>query len=151
MTLPIFSKVNRLRTLKSVALFQLLPAANTAGLDANHILPAILGLKVAHGGRLVDPRVPHNHVLEVVADEAEALPATLGDDDGVLGALGRGVYAVRLAGEVDYASLCLCPCAVDLVDVGCVFEAGNFDGANVLDEGEKMTVSYLRFIASTCE
>jgi hypothetical protein len=125
-------KINRLRALKSISLVQLLPSTDTARLNANHILPPILWLKVAHTGRLVDPRVPDNHVVQVVADQAEALSAAFCDYDWVLGALGWCIYTVRLAREVDHTSLRLCLGAVNLVDVGSVFETGDFDGGDVL-------------------
>ena len=125
-------KINCLRAFKCVSLVQLLPSTDTAGLDANHVLPPILWLKVTHTGRLVDPRVPDYDVVQVVANQAEALSAALGDYDGVLGALGWCIYTVRLAREVDHTSLRLCLGAVNLIDVWGVFETGDFDGGNIL-------------------
>lgn len=136
---PIISlrQINSLRTLKGITLLQLLPALDAAGLDAHHVLPAILGRKVLRRSRLVDPRVPDDHLIEVVAHDAEArfaAAARLGDDDGVLGALGRSVDAVRLAakgdGGVGLTGKRLA--VVDLVQVRGAFKARDLEGSNVL-------------------
>lgn len=126
----ISGQVNGLRALESVALFQLLPSADGAGLHTDHVLPAVLGRKVGRLLRLIGPGVEDDGVLEVVTNDAEALLAAFRDDEGVLGALGRGVHAVRLAGEGNCARLGLGGEAIDLVDVGCVLEARDL---NVLD------------------
>lgn len=123
--------MNRLRHLVSVTLLQLLPPTNSAGLHADHVLPAALGLKVAEAEGLVDPGVEDDGVLEVLARDAELGGTGRLRDGDVLGAGGR-VDAVRLAGEGDGAGLGLSLEVVDLVDVGGVFEAGDLDGFDVL-------------------
>jgi hypothetical protein len=82
-----------------------LPALDGTGLNTEHVLPAILGGKVLDAGRLIDPRVPDNNLVEVVADNAETRASGLGDDNGVLGTLGRGVDGVGLGGEGDGSGL----------------------------------------------
>lgn len=124
--------MNGLGALECVALVELLPPADAAGLDADHLLPAVLGLEIAHAGRLGDVRVPHDDVVEVVADDAEALLAALAEGDGVLGPAGGRVYAVELAGKGDLARLRLGAVGVELVDVGGVLEAVDGDVGNVL-------------------
>lgn len=94
-----------MRRLKGIALFQLLPALDGTGLNAQHVLPAVLGRKVLNAGGLVDPGVPDNDLVEVVADDAVTGAAGLGDDDGVLGTVGGGVHGVDLARESDGAGL----------------------------------------------
>ncbi|KAJ3472622.1 hypothetical protein NLG97_g10841 [Lecanicillium saksenae] len=131
---PLQSEVNGLRTLKGVALVELLPAADAAGLDADHLLPAVLGLKVAHAGRLGDVGVPHHDVVEIVADEAQALGAVHLERDGLLGPAGGRVYAVQLAVKRDAARLGLGGLGLELVEVRRAFEAVDGDLGDVLDE-----------------
>ena len=107
-----------MRRLKSVALLQLLPPLDGSGLHAEHLLPAVLGLKVLDAGRLVDPGVPDHDLVEVVADDAEARSAGLGDDDGVSGAVDGGVDGVGLGGKGDGAGLGLFLWAGELGNVG---------------------------------
>lgn len=125
---------NSLGSLKRVALLQLLPSLDAAGLDANHLLPPILGLKVRHARGLVCPGVPHNHVVEVVSHEAEARAATLGHDDGGCRPLRGGVDAVRLAckGNVSGLRLDATAAAADFVIVRGAVESANLDRRNVL-------------------
>ncbi|KAI6756616.1 hypothetical protein HG530_011214 [Fusarium avenaceum] len=94
------SQGDSLRCFESVTLVKLLPALDGTGLNTEHVLPAILGRKVLDAGRLIDPRVPDNNLVEVVADNAETWASGLGDDNGVPGTLGRGVDGVGLGGKV---------------------------------------------------
>lgn len=121
-----------LRSLERIASLQLLPALDTAGLNANHVLPAILGGEILGGGRLVDPGVPYDDLVEVVADDAEDRLAGAGDDDGVLGALGRGVNAVGLAGESNGTRLRHDSLVGEFVNVLRVLEARNIGRRDVL-------------------
>lgn len=59
-------------TLPRIASLQLGPVGHGARLDANHLLVGVVGRKVAHGGRLLLPRVPHDRVGQVVANHVEA-------------------------------------------------------------------------------
>lgn len=137
---------NRLRALKRVPLLQLLPPLHAAGLDAHHLLVAVLGRKVGHGRGLVDPRVPDDGVVEVVADDAEARLARLGDDERVRGALGRGVDAVGLGGEGDgVGGLGLGGEVVDLVDVGRIFDAGDLNRRDVLHNTIAISIGAINF------
>lgn len=125
-------QMNRLGALKGVTLVELLPAADAASLDADHLLPAVLGCKVGHAGRLGGVRVPDDDVVEVVADDAEARGAVLAQDDGLLGPAGGGVYAVELAVKGDAAGLRLGGHFGELVDVGRLVEAVDGYFGNVL-------------------
>lgn len=131
-TSPLSNQRDGLRGLKGVALLQLLPSLDAARLDAEHAVPAVLGGKVPYGGRLVDPGVPDNDLVEVVADDTETLGAGLGDDDWVLGTLGGGIDTVSLAGEGDGGRLCLL-IGSELVDVSRVLKTRNLGGVDVLE------------------
>lgn len=126
-------QVNCLRAFKSITLLQPLPPHDATGLDADHSLITVLGFKVAHASGLVNPGVPYNSVVQVIANDTEASLAFFLHNKRVLGALGRRVDAVSLARKGYSTRLCLCLCAVDLVNVRGVFKACDFDSSNVLD------------------
>lgn len=125
------SQRDGLRRLKSVALLQLLPALDGAGLNAQHVLPAILGRKVLDAGGLVNPGVPDHNLIEVVADDTVARAAGLGDDDGVLGTVGGRVNGIGLAREGDGAGLSGLR-ARDFGEVNRVLETCDLSRGNIL-------------------
>lgn len=108
---------DRLRALKGITGLQRLPPLHAARLDADHVLVAILGRKVADPGGLLGPGVPHHDVGQVVPDERVGGLAALDDLDRLAGALGGRVDAICLAGDGDVGRLCLDLEGVDLVDV----------------------------------
>lgn len=129
---PGLLQVNRLRTFKSITLLQPLPPHDATSFDADHSLITVLGFKVAHASGLVNPRVPYDSVVQVIANDTEAGLAFFLDNKRVFEALGRRVDSVSLARKGYSTRLRLCLCAVDLVNVGGVFKARDFDSSNVL-------------------
>jgi hypothetical protein len=123
--------LDQLATLPNLALLQLLPPLDRANLDADHVLVAVVGREVAHSLCLLDPRVPGDCVLDVVADDVEAGHAVLEDGGCVL--WDSLVDAVDLAGELDGVVLLLVGSRVeDLVDVLGARQAGDADLGDVL-------------------
>lgn len=108
---------DRLRALEGISSLQRLPTLHAARLDADHVLVAVLGGKVADPSGLLGPGVPHHKVGEVVADDRVDGLAALGDLDWLAGTLGGRVDAICLAGDGDVGRLCLDLEGVDLVDV----------------------------------
>jgi hypothetical protein len=104
-------------TLKSLSALKLLPPVHSSNFNANELLVRILGPEIRHSLRLLDPRVPHNGVFEVVADDVEAGLAVLQHGGGVL--LDGLVDAVGLAGDLDRrVGLRVFGCVEDFVGVG---------------------------------
>lgn len=103
-------------TFEDLTLVQLLPSIHGTDLNADHILVAVLWRKVAHGLGLLDPGVPGDGVLDVVASDVEARLAIFKNACGV--DLDVLVYSVDLASELE-RRLCLCVGGrvEDLVDV----------------------------------
>lgn len=130
------SVLDSLAALERLAGLELLPAADGAGLDAEHVLVAVVGLEVGHAGGLVDPRVPHDNVLKAVAHHGEdpllVLAALLADHHRNRRVRGRRVHPVRLARDGDSAGLRLSLGCVHLVDVRGVLETGHFYLGDVL-------------------
>lgn len=60
-------QINGLGGLERIALLQLLESLDGARLDADHVLPPVLGLEVAHAVRLVHPGVEHDGLVEVLS------------------------------------------------------------------------------------
>jgi hypothetical protein len=109
-----------------------LPAIHSSNLNADHLLVAIVWREVTHGLCLLDPRVPGDCVLDVVADDIEAGLAVLEDGGCVL--WDRLVDAVDFARELEGIVLLLvCACVEDLVDVFGAGQAGDADLGDVLD------------------
>ena len=81
--------------LEYLALIQLLPSVNSTDFDADHVLVAIVWCKVAHGLGLLDPGVPSDRVLDVIASDVEARLAVL--------QYARGVQLDVLVDTVDLA------------------------------------------------
>jgi hypothetical protein len=134
-TLPLPSPsdqaLNCLSTLKHLALLQLLPPLHSTHLDTDHLLVALIRRKVAHSLCLLDPRVPHNGVLQVVAHNVEAGRAVL--DNGCRALRDAGVDAVDFAGDLDGGVGLLVLCGIeDLVDVLDAEQAVDGDLCDVL-------------------
>jgi hypothetical protein len=118
-------------TLESVTRLKLLPSIDSADLDANELLVRVLGPEIGHGLRLLDPRVPHDGVFEVVADDVEARLAVLQHRGSVL--LDGLVDAVGLASDLDRrVGLRVFGGVEDLVGVGRGAEAVDLDLGDVL-------------------
>lgn len=64
-------------TLPHLALLQLLPAIYGSDLDTDHVLVAVVRREVTHRLRLLDPRIPGDGVLDVVANDVKARLAVL--------------------------------------------------------------------------
>lgn len=93
-------------------------------LYANHALIPVLWLEIPHALALLDPRVPHDRVAQVVALDVERGHA-VGAEDGRGALRYGGVDAVDLAGYGEARVGFRVGCGVeDLVDVGCTEEAG---------------------------
>jgi hypothetical protein len=103
-------------TLEDLALVQLLPSIDSTNLNADHVLVSVLGRKVTSSLGLLDPRVPGNGVLDVVAGNVKAGLAILKHACGV--DLDVLVYAIDLSVELE-RGFCLCVGGgvEDLVDV----------------------------------
>ena len=103
-------------TLEDLALLQLLPSVDSTDLNTDHVLVTVLWREVSCSLCLLDPRVPGDGVLDVVASDIEARLAILQDACGI--DLDVLVYAVDLAIELE-GRFCLCVggCVEDLVDV----------------------------------
>lgn len=125
--------MNGLRALKRIALVKLLPATDAACLDANHIFPAIFGLKVTEPGGLCNMGVPNDDVVEVVADNAQAQIAIFVEDNGLLRSTGRGVYAVVFARKCNTSRLLLGGVGFELVDVRGAVKAVERNFGNILN------------------
>lgn len=124
---------DRLRALEGVSSLQRLPTLHAARLDADHVLVAVLGRKVADPSSLLGPGVPHHEISQVVADDREDGLAALGDLDWLAGALGGRVDAICLSGDGDAGRLGLGLQGVDLVDVLGGVEALDRDLGNILE------------------
>jgi hypothetical protein len=124
--------LDQLTALPDLAFLQLLPAVHSANLDTDHGLVAVVWREVTHGLCLLDPRVPGDRVLDVVADDIEAGLAILEDGGRVL--WDRLVDAVDFACELEGVVLLLvCACVEDLVDVLGARQAGDADLGDVLN------------------
>lgn len=108
--------LENLTGLKAVLSLKSNPAVDSASLDTNHLLVAILGLKVGNGFGAFSPRVPDDGVLHVVSDDIEA--GLVVDEDGSC-VLGEGlVDAVDGAFDAEVVALGVVLGGVeDLVDV----------------------------------
>lgn len=91
--------LNKHTAFEHLTLFQLLPSIDSANLNADHLLVAIIWGKVSHGFGLLDPRVPGDSVLDIVADNIEAWLAILQNACGI--DLDVFVYSVDLAVELE--------------------------------------------------
>lgn len=108
---------DRLRALEGITGLERLPPLHAARLNADHVLIAVLGRKVANPGGLLGPGVPHHEVGQIVANDRVDGLAALGDLDRLTRALGGRVDAICLAGDGDVGRLRLDLQCVDLVDV----------------------------------
>jgi len=118
-------------TLESVTCLKLLPSVDGTNFDADELLVRIFRPEVGHGLRLLDPRVPHDGVFEVVADYVEAGLAVLQHGGGVL--LDGLVDAICLAGDLDgRVGLRVLGSVENLVGVGCAAQAVDLDLRDVL-------------------
>jgi hypothetical protein len=118
-------------TLESLTTLKLLPSVHSTDLNADELLVRILRPEISHGLRFLDPRVPHDGVFEVVADDIEAGLAVLQHRGGVL--LDGLVDAVGLAGDLDRrVGLRVFGCVEDLVGVGRAAQAVDLDLGDVL-------------------
>jgi hypothetical protein len=118
-------------TLEGVTRLKLLPPVHSTNLDTDELLVRILRPEIGRGLRLLDPRVPHNGVFEVVANDVEAGLAVLKHGGGVL--LDGLVDAVGLAGDLDgRVGLRVFGGVEDLVGVGCAAETVDLDLGDVL-------------------
>jgi len=108
--------LENLTSLKAILSLKSNPAVDSASLDTNHLLVAILGLKVGNGFGAFSPRVPDDGVLHVVSDDIEA--GLVVDEDGSC-VLGEGlVDAVDGAFDAEVVALGVVLGGVeDLVDV----------------------------------
>ena len=88
---------DQLSALENVTRLQLLPPIDGTDFNAEHILVSVLGLKIAHAFRLLDPRVPHHRILEVVPSDVQVRLSTLNDGSGIL--LYRLVHTIDLASD----------------------------------------------------
>jgi hypothetical protein len=117
--------------LESVTRLKLLPSVDSTDLNANELLVRILRPEIGHCLCLLDPRVPHHGVFEVVADDVEAGLAVLQHGGGVL--LDGLVHTVGLAGDLDRrVGLSVFGGVEDLVGVGCAAQAVDLDLGDVL-------------------
>jgi hypothetical protein len=117
--------------LESLTTLKLLPPIHSTNFNADELLVRILRPKISHGLRLLNPRVPHNGVFEVVADDVEARLAVLQHGGGVL--LDGLVDAVGLAGDLDRrVGLSVFGCVEDFVGVGRAAQAVDLDLGDVL-------------------
>lgn len=95
--------LENLASLKAILSLKGDPAIDSASLDTNHLLVAILGLKVGNGFSAFSPRVPDDGVLHVVSDDIEARLVV--DEDGGC-VLGEGlVDAVDGAFDAEVVAL----------------------------------------------
>lgn len=118
-------------TLERLTCLQLLPSIDRTNLHADELLVRILRPEVGGGLRLLNPRVPHNGVFEVVADDVEEGLAVLEHRGSVL--LDGLVDAVGLAGDLDgRVGLRVLGCVQDLVGVGGGAEAVDLKLCDVL-------------------
>ena len=60
-----------LPALEGITGLQLLPTIDGTRLHTDHILVAVLGLKIADAIRLLDPRVPDDRILQIVTNHIE--------------------------------------------------------------------------------
>lgn len=124
-------RLHDLPAFKDIARCERLPAIHSAYLHAQHILVAVLGLKITHTLRLLDPRIPHDGVTEVLANDIEARLPVLHDRGGIL--LNGLVHTVRLASDADAGVvLLMLGCIKDFVDVGRSCQAIDGDLGDVL-------------------
>lgn len=103
-------------TLPNLTLVQLLPSVNRANLYTDHGLVAIIRREVAHRLGLLDPRVPSNSVLNIVADDVEARLTVLQNRSSIL--RDGAVDAIDLACELErVVRLCVNRCVENLINV----------------------------------
>jgi len=103
-------------SLEYLTLLQLLPSVDSTDLNTDHVLVAIVGCEIAHGLRLLDPRVPCDGILDVVAGDIKAWLSILQDACSV--DFDVFVHTVNLAVELeDWLCLCVGRRVEDLVDI----------------------------------
>jgi hypothetical protein len=109
------------------------PAVYSASLDTDHLLVAVLGLKVSNGLSTLSPRVPDNGILHVVSDDVET--GLVVDEDGGR-VLSEGlVDAVDGAFDAEVVALGVVFGGVeDLVDVSDARQASDLDLGDVLSK-----------------
>lgn len=125
---------NGLPAFPRVAWLEVLPAVNGTGLDANHVLVAILWPKVGHRLGLVNPWVPDNDIAHGLAINGEdRLLVCAGDDHDGTAKVERLVDTVRLPvnGNLSvvfslHSGIC------NLVNVGGSLEIAHTDIGNIL-------------------
>lgn len=118
-------------TLKSITGLQLRPPVHRSHLHTQHLLIPVLGLKVIHRLRLLDPRVPHHAVHQILTLDVETRLAFGEDGGGVL--LDGLVHAVDFAGDGDGGvRLSLFGRVEDFVDIGRAAEAGDGGFGDIL-------------------
>lgn len=110
---------------------QLRPAFHGTHLHTNHPLVPILRLKVTHPLALLNPRVPHHRVRQVVAHYVNVAGAVFLDCRRVL--RNAGVDAVDFGGYGQGGvRFGVCGCVEDFVDVRDAKEAGDGGLAYIL-------------------
>lgn len=120
-----------LPTLERVARLKLLPPVHGADLNTDHVLVALVRLKVTNALCLLDPGVPHYGIYQVVTDYVKARLAILEDRSGVL--LDVLVDPIGLAGNADRrVGLCLLAGVLHLVEVGGAAKAIDLELGDVL-------------------
>lgn len=118
-------------TLKGLSGLQLLPAVDGTNLHADEPLVRIFRPEISGGLGLLDPRVPHNGVFKVVANDIEERLAILEHGGSIL--LDGLVDAVGLASDGDrWVGLGVLGSVEDLVDVVCGAEAVDLELGDVL-------------------
>ena len=68
---PLEMTLKDLPALKGITGLQLLPTVDGTRLHTDHVLVAVLGLKVADAVRLLNPGIPDDGVLQIVTNHIE--------------------------------------------------------------------------------
>lgn len=124
--------LQHLTSFKAILCLKRNPAIDRASLNADHLLPAVLGLKVGNSLRALLPRVPDNGVVDVISDDVETRLVVDEDRSGVL--LEAFVDTVDLAFEAEFVAWGVVFGGVeDFVDVSETCEAGDLDFGDVLE------------------
>jgi hypothetical protein len=123
-----------LTSLEGLSCFQFLPSINLSRLDTYHLLETILWLEITHGLCLLRPRIPDDHIVQVISYNFKNLLSTFADSHWMFGAPGRCVDPVRFSsdrnGGVGFG---LCG-GSNFVNVIASIEASDCDLADILLE-----------------
>ena len=68
---PLKMTLEDLPALEGITGLQLLPSIDGTRLHTDHVLVAVLRFKIADAVRLLDPRVPNDRILQIVANHIE--------------------------------------------------------------------------------